>query len=154
VASHVWLLASSQSSQPSVVAATRSRTGDRVAADRLEHSVDPNRIHVELFYGYDKSIKPVQDYAAASVTVRLSGSEQTLELAAGDRILEAALQVRDDAPYACMGGACGACKARLIAGTVEMDHNFALRSADVDAGYILTCQSHPTSPAVTIDYDA
>jgi ring-1,2-phenylacetyl-CoA epoxidase subunit PaaE len=53
-----------------------------------------------------------------------------------------------------MGGACGTCRAKLIAGTVEMDHNFALSPADLDAGYVLTCQSHPTSPTVTIDYDA
>ena len=54
----------------------------------------------------------------------------------GGRILEAALQVRDDAPYACMGGACGTCKARLVAGTVEMDQNFALGKSDLDAGYV------------------
>jgi ring-1,2-phenylacetyl-CoA epoxidase subunit PaaE len=120
----------------------------------LEHHVDPNHIHLELFFGYDASTEPKQHYSAATVTMRLSGSEQTLELAAGDTILEAALQVRDDTPYACMGGACGTCKARLIAGTVEMDQNFALGSADLDAGYILTCQSHPTSPIITVDYDA
>lgn len=120
----------------------------------LEHHVDPNHIHLELFFGYDASTEPKQHYSAATVTMRLSGSEQTLELAAGDTILEAALQVRDDTPYACMGGACGTCKARLIAGTVEMDQNFALGSADLDAGYVLTCQSHPTSPIITVDYDA
>ncbi len=53
-----------------------------------------------------------------------------------------------------MGGACGTCRAKLVEGTVEMDHNFALGQADLDAGYILTCQSHPTSPTVTVDYDA
>jgi ferredoxin len=53
-----------------------------------------------------------------------------------------------------MGGACGTCRAKLIAGTVEMDQNFAANEAELDAGYVLTCQSHPTSPIVTIDYDA
>jgi ring-1,2-phenylacetyl-CoA epoxidase subunit PaaE len=119
----------------------------------LEHQVDPDHIHLELFYGYDKSTKAKQHYGAATVTIRLSGREQTLELAPGDTILEAALQTRDDAPYACMGGACGTCKARLVAGTVDMNQNFALGSTDVDAGYILTCQSHPTSPTVSVDYD-
>jgi len=76
------------------------------------------------------------------------------DLDAGETILEAALQVRDDAPYACMGGACGTCKAKLLDGTVEMDQNFALAKAELEAGYILTCQSHPTSPDVTVDYDA
>ncbi|HEV2813760.1 MAG TPA: 2Fe-2S iron-sulfur cluster-binding protein [Solirubrobacteraceae bacterium] len=53
-----------------------------------------------------------------------------------------------------MGGACGTCRARVVCGSVEMDQNFALGQADLDAGYVLTCQSHPTSPEVTVDYDA
>jgi ring-1,2-phenylacetyl-CoA epoxidase subunit PaaE len=53
-----------------------------------------------------------------------------------------------------MGGACGTCRAKLVDGTVEMDHNFALSKAELDAGWVLTCQSHPTSPTVTVDYDA
>ena len=53
-----------------------------------------------------------------------------------------------------MGGACGTCRAKLVDGTVEMDHNFALGKAELEAGFVLTCQSHPTSPAVTVDYDA
>ena len=52
-----------------------------------------------------------------------------------------------------MGGACGTCRAKLLAGSVEMDHNFALNQTDLDAGYVLTCQAHPTSPRVSIDYD-
>ena len=61
---------------------------------------------------------------------------------------------RPDAPYACMGGACGTCRAKLLEGTVDMDHNYALSQADLDAGYVLTCQSHPTSPTVNVNYDA
>ena len=53
-----------------------------------------------------------------------------------------------------MGGACGTCRARVVCGSVDMDQNFALGPADIDAGYVLTCQSHPTSPEVTVDYDA
>jgi ferredoxin-NADP reductase len=119
----------------------------------LQHHVDPNHIHLELFHGYDKNPHPKHDHTAATVTMRLSGREQTLQLAPGETILEAALQIRDDAPYACMGGACGTCKARLIAGTVEMDQNFALSTTDLQAGYVLTCQSHPTSPNLIVDYD-
>ena len=119
-----------------------------------DHGAAPERIHVELFHGYDTSTTDARDYRSATVTMRLSGTELTLELEPGDTILEAALQVRDDTPYACMGGACGSCKARLLAGTVEMDQNFALGAADLHDGYVLTCQSHPTSPTVTVDYDA
>ena len=120
----------------------------------LEHGVDPDRLHLELFFGYEQRTGAAQDYPASAVTIRLSGTEQTVELTAGDTILEAALQVRDDPPYACMGGACGTCKAKLLCGTVEMDQNYALGKADLDAGYVLTCQSHPTSTQVTVDYDA
>jgi phenylacetate-CoA oxygenase/reductase PaaK subunit len=120
----------------------------------IGHGVDPDRVHLELFFGYQRGTGPTGDYHGAAVTVRLSGSEQTVELDPGDTILDAALRAGDDAPYACMGGACGTCKARLLAGTVDMDHNYALARADLDAGYVLTCQARPTSPAVTIDYDA
>ena len=86
--------------------------------------------------------------------VPLSGREETTPLAPGESILEATLQVRPDAPYACMGGACGTCRAKLVEGTVEMDQNFALGPADLEAGYVLTCQSHPTSACVSVDFDA
>jgi ferredoxin-NADP reductase/fatty acid desaturase len=119
----------------------------------LDHDIDPDHIHLELFHGYDKTTAAQRDYGAATVTMCLSGTQQTFELTASETILEAALQVRNDAPYACMGGACGTCKAKLIAGTVEMDQNFALGKGDLDDGYVLTCQAHPTSPTVAVDYD-
>jgi ring-1,2-phenylacetyl-CoA epoxidase subunit PaaE len=122
----------------------------------LEHCVDPERIHLELFHGYDTGSfgsAAARGYEAATVTFTLSGDRLTFDLVAGDSILEGALQLRSDAPYACMGGACGTCRAKLVDGTVEMDHNFALGRAELDAGYILTCQSHPTSPFVSVDYD-
>ncbi|TSD96576.1 2Fe-2S iron-sulfur cluster binding domain-containing protein [Skermania sp. ID1734] len=121
----------------------------------IEHGVDPDRIHLELFTGFTtEKKKPPTDYQGATLTFTLSGSENTVELAAGDSVLEAALQVRKDAPYSCMGGACGTCKAKLLTGDVVMDQNFALGRAELDAGYILTCQSHPTTDQVTVDYDA
>ena len=120
----------------------------------LRHGVNAERIHLELFIGYDKTAAPQREYEAATVTFRLSGQEATFDLAAGDSILEGALQIRNDAPYACMGGACGTCRAKLLEGTVQMDQNFSLGPAELQAGYVLTCQSHPTSPAVSVDYDA
>jgi phenylacetate-CoA oxygenase/reductase PaaK subunit len=119
----------------------------------LDHGVDPDRIHLELFYGYAKPTTPTTTHPSADLTFRLSGTEHTTTLRAGETLLEAALQVRADTPYACMGGACGTCKAKLVDGTAEMDQNFALDKAHRDAGYILTCQSHPTSPTLTVDYD-
>lgn len=120
----------------------------------LEHRVDSERIHLELFHGFETGSAAEHSYESATVTFKLSGKQWTYDLTPGDSILEGALQVRDDAPYACMGGACGTCRAKLIEGDVEMDHNFALGQAELDAGYILTCQSHPTTPFVSVDYDA
>ena len=59
-----------------------------------------------------------------------------------------------DAPFACKGGVCGTCRAKVLEGTVRMDTNWALEPDEIRAGYVLTCQSHPTSPKVTLDYDA
>ena len=56
-------------------------------------------------------------------------------------------------PYACAGGVCGTCKAKLITGTVDMADNYALEPDELDAGYVLTCQSVPTSDSVEVDYD-
>src|SRR5207249_4953136 len=122
----------------------------------IDHGIDSEQIHLELFFGYEQgSEKPARaDAQPAMLTFTLSGREQTVDLKAGDSILEGALQTRPDAPYACMGGACGTCRAKLLDGTVEMDHNYALGKAELDAGFILTCQSHPTSPTVCVDYDA
>ena len=120
----------------------------------IAHGVDEEHIHLELFTGYAKTEAPQGDYQSATVTFTLSGQQETFELVAGDSILEGALQIRSDAPYSCMGGACGTCRAKLLDGKVEMDQNFALGRDDLDAGYILTCQSHPTTSAVSVDYDA
>ncbi|QNJ93508.1 fatty acid desaturase [Mycolicibacterium fluoranthenivorans] len=126
-----------------------------VARDVLTgHGVADGRIHLELFTGYPQTPPADRDYASATVTFTLSGQQATAELTPGDSVLEAALRVRGDAPYSCMGGACGTCRARLLHGTVVMDQNFALGSADVEAGYVLTCQAHPTSPTVSVDFDA
>jgi fatty acid desaturase/Na+-transporting NADH:ubiquinone oxidoreductase subunit NqrF len=119
----------------------------------INHGVDSERIHLELFTGYDRAEAPKRDYQVATVTFTLSGQHATFDLVTGDSILEGALQLRSDAPYSCMGGACGTCRAKLLEGTVEMDHNFALGRDDLNAGYILTCQSHPTSSTVSVDYD-
>jgi ferredoxin len=123
----------------------------------MEHCVDTDRIHLELFHGFDtQAFAPATErgYEAATVTFTLGGRQDTFDLVPGDSILEGALQRRSDAPYACMGGACGTCRAKLVDGDVQMDHNFALGQAELDAGYILTCQSHPTTPFVAVDYDA
>jgi ring-1,2-phenylacetyl-CoA epoxidase subunit PaaE len=73
---------------------------------------------------------------------------------ANESILNAALRVRTDVPFACAGGVCGTCRAHLDSGTVRMTENFALEPDELANGFVLTCQSHPTSEKVSVDYDA
>jgi ring-1,2-phenylacetyl-CoA epoxidase subunit PaaE len=97
----------------------------------------------------------VADAAGAEVTITLDGRKSTFRLAPdGPAVLDAALAVRSDAPFACKGGVCGTCRARVLEGSVEMDTNWALEPDEVEKGYVLTCQSHPTSDTVVLDYDA
>lgn len=124
----------------------------------IAHGVDPERVHLELFTGFEKGtasglLEARRDYRPAAVTFTLSGRDAKFDLHPGDTILEGALRVRDDTPYACMGGACGTCRAKVLDGTVRMEQNLALGSAEIAAGYVLTCQAHPTSPTVWVDYD-
>ena len=87
------------------------------------------------------------------VTVLLVGRASTFSLQPDTvAILDAALVVRADAPYACKNGMCGTCRAKLAAGTVEMDHTYALEE-ELAAGFVLACQSYPTTAAVTLDFD-
>ena len=69
-------------------------------------------------------------------------------------MLDGAQRVRPDLPFACKGGVCGTCRARIVDGEVTMRRNYALEQRGLDAGYILTCQALPASPSVTVDYDA
>lgn len=73
---------------------------------------------------------------------------------ANETVLNAALRVRPDVPFACAGGVCGTCRAKVTRGSVTMAENYALEPEEVDAGYVLTCQSHPTSDKLTVDFDA
>jgi ring-1,2-phenylacetyl-CoA epoxidase subunit PaaE len=124
-----------------------------------EAGVDAARVHSELFHAAPVPRAPVAALAgaaegAARVTIRLDGRSSDLELRPDDvPVLEAALRVRSDLPFACKGGVCGTCRARLVEGTVAMDANYALEPDEIERGYVLTCQSHPTSERVVLDYD-
>ncbi|MET3810102.1 1,2-phenylacetyl-CoA epoxidase subunit PaaE [Arthrobacter sp. UYEF3] len=89
------------------------------------------------------------------ITFKLDGlqGEVTSPTHARESILNAALRVRPDVPFACAGGVCGTCRAKVVTGSVTMDENYALEQDELDKGYVLTCQSHPTTPEVTVDFD-
>ena len=125
-----------------------------------KRGADPAHLHTELFH-VDTAPRPAappvaaDDPDAAEVSFALDGRRSMVRVAPdGPPIIEAALTVRSDAPYACKGGVCGTCRAKLVEGTVRMDTNYALEPDEVERGYVLTCQSHPTSERVVLDYDA
>jgi ring-1,2-phenylacetyl-CoA epoxidase subunit PaaE len=86
---------------------------------------------------------------------RLDGRESTIEFDADkETILDGALRARADAPYACRGGVCATCRAKLLEGKVEMTQDYALEQDQKEAGYVLTCQARPKTELVVVDYDA
>jgi 2Fe-2S type ferredoxin len=89
----------------------------------------------------------------AEVALVLDGAERSISVPTGQTVLDAALQARVDVPYSCAGGACGTCRALVREGEVEMEQNHALDDDEVAEGYVLTCQSHPRTPQVRLDYD-
>jgi ring-1,2-phenylacetyl-CoA epoxidase subunit PaaE len=127
-----------------------------------ERGVDARRVHAELYH--TESVALARDRGAGE-TVAPSGETSRVDIVldgrrssftmsrAGERVLDAALRVRSDAPYACKGGVCGTCRAKLLEGTVEMEHTYALEQSEIDDGYVLACQSHPTSERLVLDFD-
>ena len=89
------------------------------------------------------------------VTVRLDGISHSFNLPfEGSSVLEAALMEGVDLPFACKGGVCSTCRAKLLEGKVEMDANYALEADELEAGFIFTCQSHPRAERVLVDFDS
>ena len=128
----------------------------------VERGTDLSHIHSERFHaeGTPKPVHVRETSVATTaqdmsqVTIVLDGRKSTFPLARdGERVLDAALHVRSDAPYACKGGVCGTCRAKLLSGSVEMEQCFALEQNELDAGFVLACQSHPTSDEVVLDFD-
>lgn len=129
----------------------------------LEQSGQSNqKIHFELFHAPGAKTSNLSSQVSSGlrkqnceVTVRLDGLSFNFDLDyQGESILDGALARGADLPYSCKGGVCATCKAKLIEGEVEMDTNYALEPEEVEAGYILTCQSHPRSNRIIVDFDA
>lgn len=125
-----------------------------------ELGVPRERVHAELFHVPDdpdlsrhREEEPEPAGDGAEVTVVLHGRRTTLTLPRTETVLDAAQRVRSDLPFACRGGVCGTCRAHVDAGEVRMARNFALEPSEVDAGFVLTCQSRPVSDTVVVDYD-
>ncbi len=121
--------------------------------------VDEAVVRDELFFAGPPDeqafpAEPEDTSGFASVTFTLEGRASTVMVdPSGPAILDHALRVRRELPFSCRGGMCASCKARLVTGEVHMDKNYALVDEDLEGGLILTCQSHPVSDVIEIDYD-
>jgi ring-1,2-phenylacetyl-CoA epoxidase subunit PaaE len=120
-------------------------------------------IHFELFTSAgikNRKVAPSEGFGEAdnapksNITIKLDGRSFEFKLGyKAENILDAALAQGADLPYACKGGVCCTCKAKLIEGKVSMDVNYALEEEEVADGYILTCQSHPLTENIVVDFD-
>ncbi|WP_282794808.1 1,2-phenylacetyl-CoA epoxidase subunit PaaE [Streptomyces sp. CC224B] len=117
--------------------------------------VDRRRIHEEIFHvdAAPTASAPLPTPEHSTVTVTLDGRSGTWPVQAGESLLDTVLRNRADAPFACKGGVCGTCRAFKVSGEVRMDRNFALEPEETEAGYVLACQSHPTTDKVELDFD-
>jgi len=123
----------------------------------LDAGIDPASVHVELFHADPPPPRERKHEAGtsdlATVVVDLHGRTTTVQVDPdGESVLDAVLAVRADAPYACKGGVCGTCRAQCTLGAVEMDVNYALEPDELARGVVLTCQSHPTTPEVRLEF--
>jgi ring-1,2-phenylacetyl-CoA epoxidase subunit PaaE len=132
-------------------------TDARAVLDELGFPRD--RVHFELFF-VDEPPPPVHHVEAviegrtSDVTIVLDGRSTTAAMPQSQPVLDSAAAIRSDLPFACKGGVCGTCRARVTAGEVDMRRNYALSDDEVERGFVLTCQSRPVSAAVTVDFDA
>ncbi|MFG2309022.1 2Fe-2S iron-sulfur cluster-binding protein [Streptomyces sp. NPDC048566] len=117
--------------------------------------VSRSLIHQEIFHvdAGTPTATIVPAPAHSTVTARLDGRGGTWPVQDGESLLDTVLRNRPDAPYACKGGVCGTCRAFLVSGEVRMDRNFALEPEETEAGYVLACQSHPSTERVEVDFD-
>ncbi len=120
---------------------------------------DKSCIHFELFNASAPAALKVSQFnqsttVVSHITVKLDGRSFQFDLPFNSiSILDAALSTGADLPYACKGGVCTTCKAKLLQGKVSMDVCYGLEPEEIEAGYILTCQSHPVTENVVVDFD-
>ncbi len=124
-----------------------------------ELGVRPDLVHFELFYVDEPPpelhrAEVVVEGDVSEVTIVLDGRTTTAPMLRSQTVLDAAAATRNDLPFACKGGVCGTCRAKVTDGAVDMRRNYALGDDEVERGFVLTCQSHPVDDRVTVDFDA
>lgn len=126
---------------------------ERVETFLLSRQIDKKTINKEYFTSGNAETPSNQGFAKANVNVTLKGESIDIVVSKGKTILDVLVELKKDPPYSCTSGACSTCIAKVTEGTVSMDSCYALEDDEVAAGYILTCQSHPSSDKVVLTYD-
>lgn len=130
-----------------------------IQAALLDLNVDKSKVHVELFTSPvgklgDTAQKPkTYEKVKCKITVQLDGKNKDYNYNSNDSILDSVSKQGADLPYACKGGVCCTCKAKLLEGEVDMAVNYALEPDEIENGYILTCQAHPKTDKVVLSFD-
>ena len=130
----------------------------------LAAGVPESRVHAERFTSGPAQAARIQaDTDAAhdrkpaardiALTVVLDGKQHELQIGADEHVLDAALEAGLDLPYSCKAGVCCTCRARVLSGAVVMDRNFTLEAAEMDQGFVLTCQARPTTAKLVVSFD-
>lgn len=123
----------------------------------IELGVPADHVHLELYGSHLQRVARVvseQPDDVVRLDIILGGIRRTIDGHRNDTVLDAASAADLEVPFSCTGGVCATCRARVVDGEVDMAVNYALQPWELDAGFVLTCQSRPTTPTVTIDYDA
>jgi len=132
---------------------------EEVEATCRELGIAADRIHVERFVSeFGGKPRPKAEIAISAppkaiAALIIDGKRREVPVADGEAILDAALRAGIDLPFACKGGMCSTCRAKLVEGAAEMELNYSLEPWELKAGFILTCQAKPTSDKVVVDYD-
>jgi ring-1,2-phenylacetyl-CoA epoxidase subunit PaaE len=117
------------------------------------HAIPEKNIHFELFTTTSEGGSAPTGMGHTQITLTVDDEETTFEMSQQQTILEAALKHGIDAPYSCQGGICSSCLARVKKGEAIMKKNSILTDGEVAEGLILTCQAHPTTPEIVVDFD-
>ena len=127
----------------------------------LAKGIDAKKIHFELFTtgaalqkNTKKEAQSTDNEILSQVTIKLDGKLISFPLAQnGINILDEAMEQGADLPYACKGGVCCTCKCKLLEGKVHMSINYGLEADEIEEGFVLSCQAHPRSENVVLDFD-
>ena len=128
---------------------------DTVSAFLLKKGIKKSKIHFERFTASKKQKQTEQtDEITSNVLVSLDGDDFEFQLSSnGQSILDAAMEAGADVPFSCKGAVCCTCKAKIMKGKAVMDKNYSLSKKEVAEGYVLTCQAHPITANIVVDYD-